>query len=247
MKKILDCVIVIVSLAVGFVVFGKFDMEGILWNRSEQSAVSSQEIEENHGTDHTGKPAGDGITKIDSQSGWEAVLNDVDYVTVTPKGIEKTDVYSLAEWSDHFNRRKSGAAGRRKAEVRQSAWDISLDYSPYYIIELEDGSHILAQMNRCIAGEIEKGKEIALPLGQKKGFSQEAKNLLAPVCETYQVPADYVLYTIDNEWQSEHSFGIFIGKFIAAAIVFFILAVVLELLAEKFFKGNTNTGAGDLK
>lgn len=236
MKKILDGVLVVISLIAAVVVFEKFDMEEILWNRNEQSAVSSQEIEEDRTKDYTGKPAGDGIVKIDSQSAWEKVLNDIDYVTVIPKGIEKTDVYSLAEWSDYYRKRKNGAAGRRKAEVKQSFMDISLDYSPYYMIELEDGTHILAQMNRCIADNIEKGKEISLPLGQKQGFSQQAKNLLAPVCETYQISTEYVLYTIDNEWQSEHSFEIFLGKFIAAAIVFFMLAVALEVLADRFFR-----------
>lgn len=233
MRKVLDVILVLFSLAAAVLVFSNFNMEGILWNGNKPDAVSSQEMEGNPGTVYTGKPAGEGIPEVKTQEEWKEVLNDVDYITVTPEKIYKTNVYSLAEWADYFQRHRNGAVGRKKPTVRTSPLDVSQDYTPYYIIELEDGSHILAQMNRCLAKNIAKGKETPLPIGRKQGFSQGAKTALASVCEEYQAPTDYVLYTIDNEWQEKHSFEILIGKAVAAIIVFFVLAVVLELIADR--------------
>lgn len=235
MRKVLDFILVLFSLAVAVFVYSNFNMEGILWNGNKPDAVSSQEMEENPGTVYTGKPAGDGVPQVKTQEEWNEVLNDVDYVTITPKKIYKTNVYSLAEWADYFQRRRNGSVGRKKATVKETPLDISRDYTPYYIIELEDGSHILAQINRCLAKNIAKGKETPLPVGRKQGFSQGAKSLLAPVCEEYQAPADYVFYAIDNEWQEKHSFEILIGKTVVAVIVFFVLAVVLELIADRIW------------
>lgn len=235
MKKILDVIIVIFSLAAAVFVFSGFNMEGILLKMNQPKAVSSQEMEENPGVSYVGHPAGEGIQEIRSQSEWEEVLNDVDDVLVKPKSIQKTDVYSLAEWAETFKRRRNGAIGKRKASVKQTPLDITLDYVPYYILELEDGSHILAQISQNTAKEIKKGKTDALPIGRKHGFSQNAKNLLAPICEEYQVPTDYIWYAIDNEWQEKHSFEVLIGKAAAAVVCFFVLAVILELLADKIF------------
>ncbi len=236
MKKILDFIIVIASLAAAVFVFSGFNMEGILLKMNGQEAVSSQEIEDNPGVPYMGRPSGEGIQEISSQAEWEEVLNDVDYVAVKPKSIQKTNVYSLAEWADAFKRRRNGAIGKQKASVKQVPLDLSLDYVPYYILELEDGSHILAQVSQNTAKEMKKGKTDAVPLGRKHGFSQGAKNLLAPICEEYQASTDYIWYAIDNEWQEKHSFEILIGKAVAAVVFFFVLAVILELLADKIFR-----------
>lgn len=233
MRKVLDFVIVILSLVAAAFVFTGFDMEGIVKKMNQPAAVGSKELEANPGTAYEGRPAGEGIPEIKGQAEWEEVLNDVDYVKVVPKSIQKTDVYSLAEWADPFRRRRNGAVGKQKATVKQAPFDISLDYVPYYILELEDGSHILAQVSQSTAKDIKKGKEGALPIGRKRGFSQSAKSLLAPICAENDVPTDYIWYAVDNEWQDRHSFEILIGKAVVAVIFFFILAVVLELLADK--------------
>ncbi len=235
MRKILDFILVIVSLVAAVFVFSGCNVEGILLKMNQPEAVSSKEIEENPGVLYMGYPAGEGIEEIHSQAEWEEVLNDVDYVVVKPKSIHKTNVYSLAEWADTFKRRRNGAIGKQKAAVKQVPLDVSLDYVPYYVLELEDGSHILAQVSQNTAKQIKKGKLDALPVGRKHGFSQGAKNLLAPICEEYQASTDYIWYAIDNEWQEKHSFEILIGKAAVAVVFFFVLAVILELLADKIF------------
>ncbi len=214
MRKVLDFMIVIVSLVAAFFVFTGFNMEGIVKKMNQPEAVSSQELEEDPGTVFVGRPAGEGIPEVRGQAEWEDVLNDVDDVKVIPKSIQKTNVYSLAEWADPFKRRRNGAVGKQKASVKQAPFDISLDYVPYYILELEDGSHILAQVSQSTAKDIKKGN-------------------LEPVCAEYNASTDYIWYAIDNEWQKNHSFEILIGKAVVAVVFFFALAVILELLADK--------------
>lgn len=235
MRKVLDFMIVIVSLVAAFFVFTGFNMEGIVKKMNQPEAVSSQELEEDPGTVFVGRPAGEGIPEVRGQAEWEDVLNDVDDVKVIPKSIQKTNVYSLAEWADPFKRRRNGAVGKQKASVKQAPFDISLDYVPYYMLELEDGSHILAQVSQSTAKDIKKGNLDALPIGRKQGFSQNAKSLLEPVCAEYNASTDYIWYAIDNEWQKNHSFEILIGKAVVAVVFFFALAVILELLADKIF------------
>lgn len=233
MRKVLDFVIVIVSLVAACFMFAKFDMEGIVKNMNPPETVGSKELEANPGIVYVGHPAGEGIPEVKGMAEWEDVLNSVDDVKVIPTSIQKTNVYSLAEWAEPFRRRRNGAIGKKKAAVKQAPFDISLDYVPYYIIGLEDGSHILAQVSQSTAKDIQKGKLDALPIGRKQGFSQNAKSLLASVCAENDIPTDYIWYAIDNEWQDSHSFEILIGKAVVAVVFFFVLAVILELLADK--------------
>ena len=94
-------------------------------------------------------------------------------------------------------------------------------------------------MNRAIANKIKNGENIELPLGKKIGLSQKAKNLLKPICNEKKVSTDYVLYTIDNNWQSENTEKIFYTKFVIAFVLFIVLAVILQLAYDKFFCKNS--------
>ena len=143
-------------------------------------------------------------------------------------------MYSLAKWVKHYTQKANGTSWRKLAETKKTAFDISANYSPYYIIELEDGNHILAQMNRTIANKIQNGENIELPLGKKIGFSKKAKELLKPICDEKKVSTDYVLYTIDNNWQAENADKIFYIKFVSAFVLFIVLAVILQLAYDKF-------------
>jgi hypothetical protein len=232
MRKILDYFLCMIAFFIGVIVFFQFDVEEIMWGKNLQPAVSTQEIEENVTVDFRGKPAGEGVMRLSSIDDWQDALNDIDYVTVQPKSIQKTNVYSLAKWVGYFTKRSNGTSGRRLEEVKKASFDLDLKYIPYYIIELPDGNRVLAQMNRSIARAIKQGKEITLPLGLKQGFLPEAKELLGPVCESLNVPTDYVLYTIDNEWQAKHADIIFYIKLATAIAVTIVLAVILMFLAD---------------
>lgn len=232
----MEYVLVIVAIALAVVFYLNFDLEGILWDRQAQETVDQATIEEDRSVDYTGKLAGEGIVEVKDGTAWEAVLNDSDYVTVKPVGIQKTNVYSLAKWADYYNSRKNGTTGRRRAETQTQFLDYSANYSPYYIIELQDGTKILAQMNRGIAKKIAKNPgKVELPLGQKIAYSQEAKNALADICQEQKVATDYVLYTIDTNWEQEKENVIFFGKVGASVVVCIILGVILLVIADKIF------------
>lgn len=238
MKNFVEYTLIILMFIIAVIFFVCFDLENIFWENRKSEKVGSQDIEANLAKDFIGEKAGEGITFLTSKEEWEDTLNEVDYVSVVPKSIVKTDVYSLAKWVGHFKTRRNGSQGRKRAEVMQSKFDYTANYTPYYIIELEDGTHILAQMNRGIAKKIQNGEKVELPLGKKKGLLQRAKNLLKPICEEYDASNDYVLYTIDNDWEKENSTKIFIIKIVITIILFFVLTVIVLLFIDKIFTKN---------
>lgn len=233
MRKFIDGALVVLAFAIGVIIYFQFDLEQILWNGNQSAAISAEQMKQDRVTDYTGRKAGDGVISMTTGEEWDAVLNEIDYVTVVPERVEKTDVYALAKWADYYTSRRNGAAGRRRDAAVQISLDLSADYCPYYIIELADGTRLLAQMNRGLAAKIRRGQEIELPLGRKIGISQQAKALLAPVCKEQNVSTDYVLYTIDDQWAAEHANGIFFGKLIISGVIALILAVVFQLIAGK--------------
>lgn len=233
MRKFIDGALVVLAFVIGVIFYFQFDLEQILWNRNEPVVVSADQMEQDTVTDYTGQKAGDGVVSMTTGEEWDAVLNEIDYVTVVPEHVEKTDVYALAKWADYYTSRRNGTAGRRRETAIQTSLDLSADYCPYYIIELTDGTRLLAQMNRGLAAKIKQGQEIELPLGRKIGISKQAKALLAPVCKEQNVSMDYVLYTIDDHWAAEHANVIFFGKLIISGILALILAVVFQLIAGK--------------
>lgn len=208
-------------------------MENILWDRFDRPIISTQDIEFDRSRDYTGYKAGEDIPNITNKDEWDDLLNDIDYARITPKSIVKTDVYSRANWIEAYTRKSNGATGRRLSDVRKSPLDISANYSPYYIIELEDGTHILAQMNRGIADKISKGQKVELPLGQKRGLTNTAKKLLKETYDEYDVITDHVFYTIRDSWEAEQTNRIMIEKAIISFVLFIILAVLVQLIVDK--------------
>ena len=65
-------------------------------------------------------------------------------------------------------------------------------------------------------------------------MSQTAKNKLSKYAKDYNTSTKYVLYSLDNAWQKEHAQMIFYLKIAIGVIVFFIIGVVLELIAQRF-------------
>lgn len=234
-KKVATYVLITMSLVIAVIFYFWFDLESILWNSNKAETVSKEQIENNRGTSYIGKKAGEGIPSIKTKAEWEDVLNEVDYVTVTPKSVVKTDVYSLAKWADHYTKPTKTTRSRKRSEVQKTGFDISANYTPYYIIELEDGSHILCQMNRGIANKIKKGEKVELPIGRKIGFLKQAKDLLEPICDKMEAPTDYVLYTIDDKWEKDNEDMIFFVKLAISVVIFFALAVGLQLIVDKAF------------
>ena len=241
MEKVKAWIAVIVGLVVGLFVFTHFSLEGFLWEGEQEETVSEKELEENPSETFIGRPASEDVKQITSKEEFENMTPSVETASASPKSIVSTGVYSLGKWSDVYTKRRNGTSWRRKSEVLTSDFLAGLwgEYSQYYLIELEDGNYILAQMNACVAKEIAKGKETRLPVGHKIGFSQEAKNELTDICQEYGADTQYVFYAIDDTWQEENSFLLFISRAAVAVVCFLVVAVVLLLLLGKIMGGQT--------
>lgn len=238
-EKVWPYLLAAAALILGVATFVFFDVEGILWARRDQVPISRDEIENGEWESHTGKTAGDGILSLTKQSEWESL--GTEYVTVVPKSIYKTDMYSLAEWADRSLRSRTGAyRGSKDAHIKRT-YDYFIgyvpnfftEYYPYYVIELEDGSRILAQMNRSIANRVARGGEVSLPIGQKERVSsQYVKDSLLTLSREMGFSTDYVLYVIDDPWQEANAPWIFWGK-VVAAIVVVLLVLSMEAVVKK--------------
>lgn len=238
MKKVINYFLITLAILIAVVFYFSFDLENILWNTAYRPSISVEKIKENLAKDYTGSNPADDIPLIKNKEEWQKVLNEVDYITVIPKSIIKTNIYSRAKWVNQYKKTSTGSSGRKLAEVKQTSLDISADYTPYYIIELEDGSHILAQMNRGIAKKIQKGESIKLPIGKKTGLTKTAKNMLESICEEWETSTDYVLYTIDNDWAENNADGILIMKLAVSTVLAIALGVILQIVYEKFSINN---------
>ncbi len=235
-EKVILYISTILALAAAILFFFRWNPENLLWRT--ETPVTMSDIEQNKAVDFTGSPAGDDIFRLSGAEDFENMLNYVDYATAKPIKAIPTGVYSLKPWESYFSSRTVNGRtgiGRRRAEVIKSAAGLVENYNQYYLLGLSDGSYILAQLPQSKAAAIKKGKSVILPIGQKAGIPDAARNYLADICGEYGASMEGVLYTLDNEWYKEHSFTLFIIRFAAASVLFFILAVGLLLTGNKVF------------
>lgn len=235
MRKMIDAVMIFAALAAAVFVFQKLDVEEYLLNKAQLPAVSQAQMEVDVLLDAAGMPAGEGVTELTEIGQWEDILSEADYVTVTPVSVVKTDVSTLAKWESFFNKNANGTTGNRRDEVVEGGFHMPLIYTPVYVIELPDGSHVLAQMSRCYADRIEKGEQVTLPLGTRMGMLDETRSLLREDMEKYGTPDDYILYTLNNQWQGEYADTILFVKLGAAAAAGLVLAVALLMIVDGIF------------
>ncbi len=214
----------------------------INWNpeslfQSEQPLVTMRDIEQNGQADFTGFPAGADIPRLYSAADFAEISFAVEYVTVEPVGIVETDVSSLKPWVDHYNTYTYNGhttTGSRRAEVKTSGFDWY--YLPYYLLELPGHTYIVAQIPQDSAEAVRRGEHITLPVGQKVGMTDTAREHLSAICEEYGADMDGVFYAFDNKWQAEHHFICLLLRFGAAALLWFVLSVGLTLLANGFLQ-----------
>ena len=114
--------------------------------------------------------------------------------------------------------------------------DLLGSYQPYYLLELPDHTYIVAQIPPQTAKAIEKGESITLPVGEKVSMTNAARNELSAICEEYGTDMDGVFYAVNDKWQEEHQFILFLLRFGAAALIWFVLAAGLMLAGWKLFK-----------
>lgn len=239
MKKtnIIPTASVLIALVCAALLFINWNPEALF--QSDEPPVSISDIEQNSTADFTGSPASADIPRLNGAEDFAETNFEVEYVTVEPVGIVPTEVSSLKPWVSHYNThtyRGRTTTGSRREEVRTSGFDLLVNYLPYYLLELPDHTYILAQIPQESVKAIEQGESVTLPIGQKIGMTDTARNHLSDICEEYEADMDGVFYAFDNEWQEEHHSALLLVRFGAAALLWFVLAVGLTLIGWKLFK-----------
>ena len=248
MKKLIGSVlsVLMVILAFGITAFFylHFDLEGILWDSQEQTAVTAKQIKKARGKkDFTGREAGEGIKELKTKKSWKKLKAGSGYAAIKPLYINETGVYGLGRWSDYYTVKKKGKSKEKKKEEKkteaiQPVVDYSTQYSPFYIVALPDGTKILAQVNRGLAKKISKGiskgKEVQLPIGKKIAVSRDARELLKEQCKIEGVSTKLVFYAIDDEWEGKNADAVFWGKIGITIFVFIVATILLQLIKKAY-------------
>ena len=235
--KIITTVSVLIALVCAALIFQSWNPEAFF--RQKERPVTMSDIEQNITTDFTGSPAGADVPRLTSAADFTETNFEVEYMTVEPVGIIETDVSGLKPWVSHYNTRTyrgRTTTGSRRDQVSTSRFDLMGNYLPYYLLELPDHTYILAQIPQEAAKAIEKGESVTLPVAQKVGMTNTARNYLSAICAEYGVDMDGVFYAFNNEWQGKHHSTLLLIRFGAAALLWFVLAVGLTLAGWKLFK-----------
>ena len=233
-RKLLSYFMVILAFVLTAAFYLCFDLEGILWDSQEQTEISAEQIKKHPKKNYTGRKAGKGILKVKTLKQWNQLKKGVRYVTVTPKGIETTGVYGLAAWSK--NSEEKGKRTKKMQEAIRPKFDYTGEYTPFYILTLEDGNKILAQITRSMAGKVKRGKEVSLPIGRKVSVTNKARELLKEQGEKEHVSLDTALYAIDNHWEKKNADAVFYGKIGITIFAFILIAILLQVLERAIAK-----------
>lgn len=232
MKKLLTYLCVILAIiAAAAAAFG-FNPDALV--RGKQEAMGQKDIEA--GKDVTGHPAEDDIPRILSIEDFDALYTGTDHVTIQPVSIKPTGVWHLKSWVDPYAQRryKGRAVGakKRKAEVIVSKLGIHMDYNQYYLLQLEDGAYILAEIPEPDADALKRGKSVTLPIGEKRTFGMT--ETLSQVCEKYDAYTDGVFYAFDEEWYKSIDLFMVLTRIGVGTVVFFAVGICLLLILDKF-------------
>ena len=239
-EKIIMIIVVVIAFIVAFVFYQRFQPEAFM--KKAGKPVGLAETKQNLIKPYTGKPAGEDIPRMTSADELEG-LTENGCVTVVPKKIIGTGIYGLKPWVDPYKITKGRASGgrlystgRKAPEVTDALTIRAPYYREYCLIELEDSSYIVAQLDASFQKEIERGSAVTLPIGKKKINSKEVRTYIEEICSQYGADNTYTLYMADDEWDQENHFTALIVRFGAAAVLFFVLAVALVLASWKVFR-----------
>lgn len=156
----------IFALVIAALFFFRWNPEVLL--RKAQTPVTMDMIEQNTIKNFAGAVAGEDILRLSGAADFENMVFDADYATAEAVDVIPTGVYSLKPWAEPYtNRRVNGriAKGKRKASVITSSFNMHDDYHQYYLLELADGTFIVAQIPQNDVFALERGNKVLLPIG----------------------------------------------------------------------------------
>ncbi len=233
MKKILSYISLILAMIAAVFAAFRLNPDGLL--RGKQEVMGLKDIEA--GKDVTGHPAGEGIPCISSVAEFDQLFSGTDHVTMKPVSIVPTGVWHIKSWVNPYSQRryKGRAVGakKKKPEVIVSKLEIHMDYNQYYLLELEDGKYIPAEIPEPDADAIKKGKDVTLPIGEKRTFSMTEH--LRQICGKYGAYTDGVFFAFDEEWYDSMELFMVLMRLGLGAVVFLAMGICFILLWDKVF------------
>lgn len=237
--KIIALFSTLAGMAAAGMLFFNWNPEFIF--RGKETKVAMADIEQNADVDFTGSAAGEDIPRISGKEEFETIYSGA--YTIEPAGIVSTGTYELKAWVEPYRTRRTRKGRAYGAPVKKpqylqydnpdSGFWNSEDYLPFYLLELPDGTYILAQIPKSDADAVRRGKSVVLPIGKKKITGLPAS--LKELCEEYGASTSGVFYAFSDEWYQKYYFPLFLIRAGASAVVLFASAVLLMTIGNKVF------------
>jgi hypothetical protein len=203
--------------------------------------ITQSDITNNLYTDYTGYRAGEDIPRLKSAKEYEeGVYTRLDFVTVETANIIPLDAYRLKDPAD-VNSTEQYVGGRRTysgqplVKYTDHPRRRSYLYGRYYLLELEDGSYVIAYGDRGYGAVSFLGKTITFPIGRLQSANSPEQQLLEDVGETYPVNTEEILYMINDDKVGEWNFLDLLIRCAAFAIVVavFLIFIIIKVRRKK--------------
>ncbi len=229
-KKILQFIIVIIIMGLSY---------GAYFFRMSKGLIKPEEEMVENEINPVGKITNGSIKEIKTREEFYK-LSAIDYVVVSANDIVPTGVYTRKAWMGPYSGSSSTTRKNRRknpipAETTNPLTDIEY-MNEYCFIKLPDGRYINAILDKKYINEIRKGKEVTLPIGQQRGITKRAKEMLRGITEEYNVKSTPVLYTLDDEWYSENQNKLNTKGMIWGVLTFIILCIIAAFTLGKVFE-----------
>lgn len=232
-QKILEFVVVIVSLVVAVLVAKALPVESML--RGKEEPVTLAMTEGGLPEEYIGMPAADDIPRIEDAETWEDTWQ-TSYVTVEPEEIVPTGIGTRHTWLSAYSSGSRRSRPRHRPDVDDMTFDILGEYDEYFLIQLPDQSYILAQMSIDDARALKAGKQITLPVGRKGPVHQQAIKQLEDFCRDYDANIEGTFYCINDKWNEEHSMLVQLIRLGCGALITLVLGSILITVVGKILK-----------
>lgn len=230
--KFLEYAAIIIAIIIAVITVKNLNIESML--RGKEEPVTSAMTESLLSEDIIGMPAADDIPRIEDVQEWEDTWQ-TSYVTIEPLSIIPTGYGTRHPWVSAYSTGRRGRI-RNRPVVSEMAFDILDEYGEYFLVELPDGSYILAQMSADDAGKIKSGKQFALPIGHKSAANGTVLANISDLCEEYDVYTDGVFYCINDAWNESHSLTIQLIRIGAGILTTLVLGTIFITIIDKIFK-----------
>lgn len=238
-KNIIEGIICIGAFAIAVWFYINWEPQTLI--RMKKSTVTMETIQRNPGKNFVGHRPGDDIPIL--QTAADIVTAEGYYMTVKAVDIAPTNVYTFQPWADPYHKVRKGkryvSNGKPKARVVQSDFFPNDEYKRYYVLKLEDGSHVFAQLPSQYVSAIKKGKDVTLPIAKREWLNDGSEEYLEQFSAQYGIKENCMLYFFNNDWYKSNSLLFKSIRLSAAFCVYLIMVFVFITIIKKMLGDKT--------